>query len=631
MLIKAITPFLFLTVLSCKLVTAQAQGAVIQQRSDSCVLLHVDGAKASGEQSLWDFEMNYPGSYVVQLVMPTDEAGKEQLAFVRVDGELLDAPLEKSYIIEDGLVSGFTSPVRIGKSGRYRLSLETGLAVSQVRLVPEGYVKSRIYISSEKYYQPWLDLHQSAPKLAAMEWYKQARFGMFIHWGAYSEAAGSWKGTKIEDSPIKAPRVAEWLMFAFNISREEYREYTKMFNPDKSFAESFAGLAKETGMRYVVITSKHHDGFALFDSKHSDFDIADSTNYQGDLIKELYDACRAVGVDFGVYYSHGNDWTDGGDGNYAKVKERNDAYGVFTRPNGKNLWDPSSDSHADYLEKKAYPQIAELIKLLPDLRLIWFDGDGLITEEQAFRFYKMVYDLNPNIVINRRVGYNFGDYVDAGDNKTPTASELAAKHFETCGTANHSWGFKAHDHDWKSSNQLLRKFVDIVSKGGNYLLNIGPDEKGVVPTPCVEGFREMGDWVKTNSDAIFGTSRWIRYNEGIEPVKGRSRTIPVSNNKEFWFSSKGNAVYAMCLAAPKGITRIQSLSTTVGSVAGVRLLGSDVSLKWKQTEQALEVDFRGIEIGSNGYALEIIMDGEGSAVSDAESAKNEMQEQAPAV
>jgi alpha-L-fucosidase len=128
-------------------------------------------------------------------------------------------------------------------------------------------------------------MHESPEKIAAMEWYQQARFGMFIHWGMYSDAAGSWNGKRIEEGD--GPKVAEWIMFAFKISREEYREYAKNFNPDKSFAVNIARLAKATGMNYVVITSKHHDGCGLFDSAHSDFDIADSTPYGGDLIKEL--------------------------------------------------------------------------------------------------------------------------------------------------------------------------------------------------------------------------------------------------------------------------------------------------------------------------------------------------------
>jgi alpha-L-fucosidase len=443
-------------------------------------------------------------------------------------------------------------------------------------------------------------MHRSPEKQAALARFQQARFGMFIHWGVYSVAAGSWKGVKIEDSSIRGPRVAEWLMFTFNIPREEYREFAKQFHPDESFAKNIAQLAKESGMKYVVITSKHHDGFGLFDSACSDFDVTDACSYDGDLIKELYDACRAEGLDFGVYYSHGHDWMDGSDANYAEVKKYNDTLGVPTRPNGKNLWDPSPNPYLDYLENKAYPQIAELIRLMPDLSLIWFDGEGLITEAQAFRFYKLIYDLNPSIIVNRRIGYDFGDYMDAGDNKTPAANELVTKHFETCGTGNHSWGFKAHDHKWKSTNQLLRNFVDIVSKGGNYLLNIGPDGKGHVPEPCVKSFREMGVWVKTNADAIFGTNRWTTFNEGVTNVKSASSTPT-----EFWFSTKDNRVYAMSLAPAVGRVRIHSLREAAGKATHVRLLGSDKRVNWTQDAEALEIDFAGLDTGDHGYAVEI--------------------------
>ncbi len=454
---------------------------LVECRADSSFILECNQTESSPLVHLWQIDLQHPGTYVIQLIYSPEIAKGDLSATVSVGEVTVGDDLKKAYIIEDGLVAEFADSIELKERGIYTVSVNSEQAPSMLRLVPAGYSKSRIHLSSQHYYDAWLRMHQSAPKQAAMEWFKEARFGMFIHWGVYSEAAGSWKGVPIEEGD--GPKVAEWIQFAFKISREEYREFAKNFNPNKSFAENIAKLAKDAGMRYVVITSKHHDGFALFDSKYSDFDIADATPYDGDLIKELYEACRAEGLEFGVYYSHGNDWGEGGDGNYANVKAYNDQFGVPTRPNGKNRWDPSPVSHAEYLENKAYPQIAELIRLLPDLRLIWFDGDGLITEQQAFDFYKLVYELNPNIVVSRRVGYDFGDYIDAGDNKTPSESELAAKHFETCGTANHSWGFKAQDHDWKTSNQLLRNFVDIVSKGGNYLLNIGPDGEGTVPAP----------------------------------------------------------------------------------------------------------------------------------------------------
>ena len=576
--------------------------SVITQRADSSLILDVSKARSDGARFSWNFDLTHPGTYVVQVVADLNGAEAAHSGSVLLDGRQLSEKLTKDYIIEDGLVSSFEEPAQLTEARTYSISIQSSLTIKYLRIVPQGYVKSRIHLSSKKYYAAWLKMHSSPQKVAAMEWYKQARFGMFIHWGVYSQAAGSWKGKKIEQG--QRPFVAEWIMNAFQISRAEYREYARNFNPNKSFAVNIAKLAKDTGMKYVVITSKHHDGFALFNSAHSDFDVADSSDYQGDLIKELYDACRAQGIDFGVYYSHGNDWADGGDGNYANVKKRDSVYGTPTRPNGKNRWDPSPNTHVEYLESKAYPQIAELIKLLPDLRLIWFDGDGLITEEQAFGFYKMVFDLNPNIIVNRRVGYDFGDYVDAGDNKTPTANELAAKHFETCGTANHSWGFKAHDDNWKSSNQLLRNFVDIVSKGGNYLLNIGPDGQGKVPDPCVEGFLEMGKWVATNKDAIFGTTRWTTFNEGVSPKPAKGRHLPIASKPtEFWFSAKGDKVYAMSLVSASGVVKILSLNKSAGKITQLQLLGSTEQLKWTQTENALEIDFGGIETDVNGYVV----------------------------
>ncbi len=584
---------------------AAAENCIVAQRADGCVVMDGGDAQVEGKRSTFAFEITHPGEYTVQVVTRVEQSKGSPSAAVDVNGKPICNALEKAYVIEDGVVSCFEKSAVFTEAGKHRLSLQSTVAPAKVRLVPQMYAKSRIQISSSKYYDPWLAMHRSPEKQAALARFHEARFGMFIHWGAYSVAAGSWKGVKIEDSPVRGPRVAEWLMFTFNIPREEYREFAEQFNPDKSFAANIARLARETGMKYVVITAKHHDGFSLFDSACSDFDVTDGCCYDGDLIKALYDACRAEGLDFGVYYSHGHDWMDGCDGNYAGVKKYNDSLGVPTRPNGKNLWDPSPNRYGDYLENKAYPQIAELIRLMPDLRLIWFDGEGLITEAQAFRFYKMIYDLNPGILVNRRIGYDFGDYVDAGDNKTPSAKELAAKHFETCGTANRSWGFKAHDENWKSANQLLRNFVDIVSKGGNYLLNIGPDGKGRVPAPCVDSFREMGVWVKTNEEAIFGADRWTRFNEGVVAPKAEGRSAVTSSKNEFWFSARDNKVYAMSLTRATGTVRIESLKRSAGAIAKVRVLGNDRKLKWNQTDEALEVDFTGVETGVHGYAVEV--------------------------
>ena len=561
------------------------------QRGDGCVF--IDTSSVSKKEFSVDFELKEPGSYVVQVVHTPEEAGKELSASAKV-GKLSLAKLSRKYWIEDGIVSSFTEPVAPKESGTHTIKVQCEHPPKWVRVVPTIYTKSRIMIGSQKYYPEWVKMHESAEKKAAMEWYQQAKFGMFIHWGLYSEAAGSWKGVKIEDSEHEGPKVAEWLMYTFQISREEYRELAKDFNPEKSFAKTVAELAKKTGMKYMVITSKHHDGFALFDSQCSEWDITDASPYKGDLIKELYDACQEEGVAFGVYYSHGHDWMDGTDANYAKIKAARDEYNVPTRINGKNLWDSSPNSYEDYLEKKAYPQVQELIEMMPNLRLIWFDGDGLITEKQAFRFYKMVYEMNPNIVVNRRVGYEYGDYMDAGDNRTPKAGELAPKYFETCGTANHSWGFKAYDHDWKTTEELLENFIDIISKGGNYLLNIGPEGDGTVPKPCADNFVELGKWVQRNGEAIYGSSRWKQFSESHD------------GSKEYWFSSKVNKVYVTSLSPEKTEMQIKALKKGEGSVKSVRLLGSEKECSWSQEESSLKVSIP--ETFDYGYVIEVTTD-----------------------
>ncbi|CAN0356098.1 unnamed protein product, partial [Ectocarpus sp. 4 AP-2014] len=240
----------------------------------------------------------------------------------------------------------------------------------------------------------------------------------------------------------------------------------------------------------------------------------DATSYKKDAIKELYEACLKEGLDFGVYYSHGNDWMDGTDGNVLSIKKRNDSLGINTHMNGKNYWDPSPNTYESYFENKAYLQISELLALMPKLKLIWFDGEGNINEEQSFRFYKLVYNTNPNVLVNRRVGFGFGDYEDSGDNKIPSANEVLEKQWETCGTTNNSWGYKSYDTDWKSTKETLYYFIDIASKGGNYLLNIGPDGNGDVPIASANILREVGDWLKINGEAVYGTTRWKTINEG---------------------------------------------------------------------------------------------------------------------
>ncbi len=317
---------------------------------------------------------------------------------------------------------------------------------------------------------------------ARMAWWREAKFGMFIHWGIYSVAAGRHEGKKI-------PWYGEWIMWKARIPVASYREYAKDFNPVKYDPAAWAGLAKESGMRYMVITSKHHDGFALFPSEASDWDVADATPWKKDLIGPLAEAARAQGLKFGLYYSQAQDWTHPGG---AKM-EFHDGGG----------WDDSHKGRMDdYIDKVAVPQVKEILtRYQPDV--LWWDTPHLMNGERAAKLARLL-PLKPGIIHNNRLGGG-----SRGDTETPEqhipATGLPGRDWETCMTMNETWGFKADDHQWKSSATLITNLVDIVSKGGNYLLNVGPTAEGEIPPESVKLLKEVGMWMKTNGESIYGT------------------------------------------------------------------------------------------------------------------------------
>jgi alpha-L-fucosidase len=599
----------------CNACTVQTD-KIIQQDENYWIVFNSENAKAIDGKLSWDFALNRTGNYDVQVIC--DGELSSQLSEVKLEtaGVTLNEIPEKIFVIgEEGAkqtVFQFGKNIIYKETGLQTLSVEAGLPFKQIRITPT--YKNKLGFGSGKYEMQWQEMHNSPEKQAALAWLNDAKYGMFIHWGLYSQAGGIWKGVRMEDSPYPGPGVSEWLMFKFQIPRNEYAELAKTFNPDKSFAQNIAKLAKDAGMKYVVITSKHHDGFALFDSKCSDYDMVDATPYKADAIKELYEACLAEGLEFGVYYSHGNDWFDGTDGNHANVKKRNDSLGILSHESGKNLWDPSQNAFDEYIENKSLPQIKELLQALPKLRLVWFDGDGNVSEDQSFQFYKAIFDINPNVLVSRRVGYDFGDYLDAGDNVIPSADDKLTKQWETCGTTNNSWAYKSYDNDWKSTSEMLYYLIDIASKGGNYLLNIGPDGFGHVPEQSAQGLREVGQWLKINGDAIYGTTRWKIPNEGQEETllegtghrekKGFDRSF---SSDDFWFTAKENKVYAIALVALSDSVEIKSLKIANGIIEKVSLLGSFNNLKWEQKEESLTVNLPDVNTEGHGYVLEITL------------------------
>ncbi|MDR3737695.1 MAG: alpha-L-fucosidase [Terracidiphilus sp.] len=307
---------------------------------------------------------------------------------------------------------------------------------------------------------------------------------MFLHWGPYSALAGEWKGQHV---PVG--NEAEWIMQRFNIPVAEYRERAKELNPVHFDAEAWVALAKATGMKYLVVTAKHHDGFAMYDSKVSKYNIVEWTPFHRDPLWELADACKKAGIRFCVYYSHREDWDD---------------------PNGYgNNWDydRSKKDFNRYLEEKSKPQLRELLSNYGPVGLVWFDR-GMDTPEHTREFVDIVRQLQPRCLINGRVGsYGMdlmGDYQNMNDNGMPSGG--LQEYWETPQTLNTTWGYSRFDQQWKTPGDVIHRMVEIVSKGGNYLLNIGPMADGTIPAPSVATLRKVGAWVQANGESIYGTS-----------------------------------------------------------------------------------------------------------------------------
>ena len=454
----------------------------------------------------------------------------------------------------------------------------------------------------------WEKMHAS--KHAALERFNEAKFGMFVHWGAYARPAGIWKGEKI-------PGLGEWVFYHARIPRAEYKEMCRQFNPVNFDADTWVKLAKAAGMRYIVAMPKHHDGFAMYDSKVTDYDIIDGTPFDRDPMMELYQACQRHGLRFGIYYSHATDWMDGGDAGVAEyLKTHPEATGKWaTWP--MNTWDPALVPFATYLETKAKPQMRELLAMFPNLQEIWYDVPQHMSEQESFEFYKLAYDAQPECLINSRVGNNFGDFWIPGDNKIPQQGEGQDVAWETPGTLNNTWGFKSYDVDWKSTEELLYWIIEIASKGGNYLLNVGPRADGTIPPESVEQLTKIGAWMAVNSEAIYGTQRWVVTHEGPTELAMESTTAREKEGfranfsaQDFWFTQKDSSVFACGLIWPAdGKLAVRSLGSDAGhlssAVKQVRLLGSDQAVTWEQTGSALRVQLPAERPTERGFVLDV--------------------------
>lgn len=315
-----------------------------------------------------------------------------------------------------------------------------------------------------------------------MEWWREARFGLFIHWGVYSVPAGTYNGEQIGG-------IGEWILLRAKIPVAEYKSYAKDFNPVKYDPEAWVKMAKDAGMKYIVITSKHHDGFALFDSKVSDWDIADASPYGKDLLKPLVKAAKKEGIKIGFYYSQAQDWTHPGG---AKSGYKEGEY-----------WDEAHAGNFDeYLKEIAYPQVEEILSNY-DLDILWWDTPRWMNKERA-EFLRPLISLRPGLITNNRLGGGYKGDSDTPEQHVP-ATGIEGRDWEVCMTMNHTWGYKSYDNDWKSTEDLLYKLIDIASKGGNFLLNVGPKPDGTIPQASIDRLAEIGSWMDIYSESIYET------------------------------------------------------------------------------------------------------------------------------
>ncbi|QEH32383.1 Alpha-L-fucosidase [Aquisphaera giovannonii] len=400
---------------------------------------------------------------------------------------------------------------------------------------------------------------------ARMAWFRDARFGMFIHWGVYSVPAGEYKDQKDH---------AEWFLETTRMPVSEYEKFAAQFNPTKFDAHAWAALAKRAGMKYLVITSKHHDGFAIYPSALTDWCIKDTPFGKAgrDPLKELAEACKDEGIRFCTYHSimdwHHPDW------------------GIRRAWNDKATGTPDMDRFDAYLKG----QVAEVVKNYHP-GIMWFDGqwEGPWTEARGKDMYAYLRKLDPQLIINNRVGGGTGDY-GTPEQTIPATGFGPGVDWESCMTLNDHWGYNKNDHNWKSVTTIIRNLVDCASKGGNYLLNVGPTAEGVIPAESVERLTKVGDWMKVNGESIYRTTAspfrktpWGRctrkgstlYLHVFGRPEGGSLVVPMSNKvrKASFLADSSLPIYAGSQADGQHLALPPDLPDAEDSVIAVTVDG----------------------------------------------------------
>jgi len=451
------------------------------------------------------------------------------------------------------------------------------------------FLKTIFYIFTLSFCLSTLVAHSQTQDIPdKMTWWKDAKFGMFLHWGLYSKTAGYWDGHKAKGK--------EHFMLYERIPWKEYAKIADDFNPVDFDAEKWVLTAKEAGMKYIIITAKHHDGFAMYESPSSDYNIVKRTPYGKDPMKALVAACHKYDMKFGFYYSLGRDWQDP------------DVPTNWPEKVGRsNTWDfPDEDAKVfnKYFERKVKPQIKELLTQYGEIDVLWFDTPELISVAESKELRSFILDLQPNCIINSRIGNNEGDYLVT---EQEIVKGTLSKPWEACITMSSNWGYVAYDTIYKSSELMTRQLLEIVSKGGNLLLNNGPTPEAEITPVATERLAEMGRWMKQNSDGIYGSSPWQTANELLAEVSQVSdekksninNTMKDAENDatsklifpEVIFTTKNGYLYAYVCSTNTNKVLIKSLARNKQlKVKNIKRLGTKQKVKWMQTTEGLQIE-----------------------------------------
>ncbi len=417
---------------------------------------------------------------------------------------------------------------------------------------------------------------EAAQREARMAWWRDAKFGMFIHWGVYSLPGGEWNGKTNH---------AEWLQFTAKIPIAEYAKLAAGFNPEKFDAASWVTTAREAGMKYLVVTAKHHDGFAMFDSPSNPYNIVKATAFKRNPLKELAAECGKQGVKFCVYYSLGRDWHDPDVPTGRAGSEK--AFPGW-RSNLLDYPDEDKKDFAKYFERKVKPQVRELLTQYGPIGILWFDTPERITKPQSEELLAMIRGIQPDCIVNVRIGNGLGDY-GTPEQEIPRA--VGTKPWETCMTLNGKWGYNKADQNWKPADKLVRNLIDIVSKGGNYLLNVGPTGEGIIPQPSIDRLLRIGAWLKVNGEAIYGcgpTPFGVELGH-MSPTEKDKSGRPVFVSGENWrATTKPGRIYIHVFKWPAD-GRLE-LPAARSKIAKAYLLAErDRALKFSQTADGLSI------------------------------------------